>query len=207
MSNLKYHLRSRLVELSVVQYRKIRNDYYDAVHGIIHDYMTNPGSNYRGYQTKMRDATVASYVASAKVANKKTDDKWMKVKIALVLLFLAKLWEDLWQIKRSRQLAEEEVDDIAMMHARNYAIGLDGVYGEANVRRSRNRLLKFDGMDGKPPEFPCQTCDSLKGQIHPASWWVENDLVPYQGNQNYSCGCWGCKHGLFDAKTGKACTL
>ena len=207
MSDLHNALRERLTELSVVQYRKIRKDYYDAVNGIIGDYMASPGANYRGYQEKMRKATVAAYVASAKAVSKKVDDKWLKVKIALVLLFLAKLWEDLWQIKKSRQRTEEELDEIAATHAKNYAVGLDGVYNETNVRRVKNKLLKFDGFDGKPPEFPCQTCDYLKGQVHYAKWWIENDLIPYQGNQNYSCGCWGCKHGLFDVETGKAVTL
>jgi hypothetical protein len=193
----------RLVELTISQYIPVRQTYYDAVHNLVNDYLTTPGTNYRSYQSNMRKATVAAYIAAAKTVTPKSNSPWLKVKIALVLLFVVKLWDDLWQIKQGREqtaATAAEAEQIAITHAENYARGLDGVWSEAMVREAGDIPLLFDGIDGKPPEFPCVTCDSLKGQVHPASWWAKRNLIPYQGNKNYACGCWGCKHGLFDEK-------
>jgi hypothetical protein len=189
-----------VVELHISDYKSVRTVYRAVVIGVIKEYLETPNMNYRSSQSKMKTATVSAYITSAKIADKKSNDVWLNAKIALVILFIAKLWEDLWQDKRSGQMTQEEIDAIAQRHTDNYVRGLDGVFSEANVRRSsiKNVPLTLKGIDGRPPEFPCQTCDNLKGQTHPAEWWVTNNLIPYQGNPNYACGCWGCKHGLFD---------
>jgi len=200
---LHKRLAGHSVELSIAQYIGIRQVYYDTVHVLVHDYLVTPGTNYRSYQSSMRKATVASYIATAKTVGDKSNSLWLKAKIVMILLFVSKLWDDLWQIKQGRKQTAEaiaEAEQIALTHAENYARGLDGVWSEAMVREAGDIPLLFDGIDGKPPEFPCVTCDDLIGQIHPASWWAKRNLIPYQGNPNYACGCWGCKHGLFDSK-------
>jgi hypothetical protein len=84
-----------------------------------------------------------------------------------------------------------------------YTASLNDVYSMGEVFGAGEQPLTLDGDDGAES---CETCQELKGQTHPASWWIENDLVPYQGNTNYVCGCWGCRHGLKD-KSGRWVTL
>jgi hypothetical protein len=191
----------RPVELAMSDYIMVRHAYHDVVRTLVHDYMTTPGKDYRSYQSKMKKATVVAYVAASKSVNGNGKSPWLTAKIALVLIFVVKFWEDLWQVKQGREQtaqAAAEAETIALTHAENYARGLDGVWSEAMVRSAGDLPLLFDGIDGRPPEFPCVTCDTLKGQTHPASWWTKRGLIPFQGNTKYACGCWGCKHGLFD---------
>lgn len=192
-------VRARLTELVMSDYQKIRSDYRLAIFGIVKNYLESPGKDYRSAANKMKKATTAAYIAAARAADKKAKNDWVKAKIALIFLFIAKLWEDLWQLKQEKEQFEPaQAEKIANQRADGYSAGLDGVFSESKVRRAGDLLLTFDGIDGKPPEWPCETCDGLKGQTHPARWWVENGLVPFPGNTNFVCGGWGCKHGLFD---------
>lgn len=76
-----------------------------------------------------------------------------------------------------------------------YAGTLNDVYSHGKVFGAGDRELTFDGDDGTES---CPDCQRMKGQTHPASWWIENDMVPHQGNTNYECGGWRCQHGLVD---------
>jgi hypothetical protein len=73
---------------------------------------------------------------------------------------------------------------------------LNDIYSQAKVFGAGDQPLTFDGDDGKET---CPDCQRMKGQTHPASWWIENNLVPVQGNKNYRCGGWNCHHGLKDS--------
>jgi hypothetical protein len=74
-----------------------------------------------------------------------------------------------------------------------YIGSLNDVYSMGLVFAAGSQMLTFDGDDGQEN---CPTCARLKGQRHKARWWIENDLVPTQGNSNFECGCWNCQHGL-----------
>ena len=77
-----------------------------------------------------------------------------------------------------------------------YTASLNDVYNMGVVFGKQGEGLTFAGDDGKES---CTTCQRLKGETHPASWWTENDLVPYGGNENFECKGYNCQHGLQDA--------
>lgn len=98
---------------------------------------------------------------------------------------------------------EEEFDYFAWITARadGYTSTVLTVYNMAKLLASKNKMLTFTGKDGSPDNI-CQrnngTCVRLMGQRHRASWWINHDLVPYRGNENYDCGAWECQHYLED---------
>ena len=84
-----------------------------------------------------------------------------------------------------------------------YTATLNDIYSMGKVFGAGEMALTFDGDDGQES---CPDCQRLKGETHPASWWIENDLIPTQGNSNFQCGGWNCMHGLVD-KNGDWVTL
>jgi hypothetical protein len=82
-----------------------------------------------------------------------------------------------------------------LSRAEGYANRLDGLYAEAKTRAAGNKMLTFDGSDGKES---CPECKKMKGKRHRAKWWVENGLIPGPGNTNYTCNGFNCEHRLYD---------
>ena len=85
----------------------------------------------------------------------------------------------------------------AMDRADGYSRTLDSLYGLGKVGAMGEKLLTLAGEDGNES---CADCQAMKQQWHPASWWVENDMIPRPGNPNYACGNWPghCNHHLED---------
>jgi hypothetical protein len=104
---------------------------------------------------------------------------------------------DLFRTLKEQMSSDPPVDIGAWISDRSagYTASLNDVYSMGKVFGKQGEALTFDGDDGKES---CTTCQRLKGETHPASWWIENDLVPTQGNENFECGGWNCQHGLKD---------
>ena len=83
----------------------------------------------------------------------------------------------------------------AFARADGYAGGLDAIYNLGKISAVGNKMLTFDGDDGKES---CPDCQRLKGQRHRASWWLDQDLVPRPGNDNFECKGYNCEHYLVD---------
>lgn len=83
----------------------------------------------------------------------------------------------------------------AQSRADGYADGLDAIYNLGKLCADGNQMLTFTGDDGKES---CPECQRMKDQRHRASWWVDNDLIPGPGNDNYSCNGYNCAHVLVD---------
>ncbi len=91
-------------------------------------------------------------------------------------------------------IAANGVDNRAELYGRT----MDATYSRAAMDAIPNpdtAMLTFVGIDGQES---CATCQKLKGQVHPLSWWNENLLVPAIGNTNFDCGGWKCQHYLQD---------
>ena len=105
------------------------------------------------------------------------------------------------QIKDLRKDGEFDYFSFVTQKADGYVRTLRDIYNMGKMFASKNKMLTFDGEDGKPDNI-CQstggTCVRLKGQRHRASWWISHGLVPYRGNPNYDCGAWECRHYLRD---------
>ena len=77
-----------------------------------------------------------------------------------------------------------------------YVNTLQAVYSQGKVFGAGDKLLTFEGDDGAES---CPDCQRMKGQTHPASWWIENDMIPgTPGTENYACHGYRCEHYLVD---------
>jgi hypothetical protein len=125
---------------------------------------------------------------------------WLNNRVEDEMANIDRLFYDLKTLRK-----DDTFDPSAWISDRSagYTASLNDVYSMGMVFGKADEALTFDGDDGKES---CQTCQDLKGQTHPASWWIENDLIPTQGNENFICGGWNCYHGLKD-KAGNWVTL
>lgn len=87
----------------------------------------------------------------------------------------------------------------AFARADGYSATLDGIFGEAKMRGSKNITLEFGGEDGAES---CPDCQKMKGKHHTIKYILDNDLIPRPGNDAYECKGYKCQHYWFDPKTG-----
>lgn len=106
------------------------------------------------------------------------------------------------KLKELRKSGTQD-EQVAYIEGRvdGYTASIQGIYDHARVSTDLEIMLTFDGPDGSKDSV-CQktggTCVKLKGQTHPAKWWIDNDLIPYRGNPAMDCGGWNCRHFLRD---------
>lgn len=122
------------------------------------------------------------------------DSAWLASMTRQEMAYIDQLFVSMREIRRENP-EPAEIDDFAADRADGYTRTLDGVYAQAKLRSNKNKMLTFDGVDGKES---CKTCQKYKRQRHRASWWLRRGLVPTAGNSSFECGCWQCQHGLYD---------
>lgn len=124
--------------------------------------------------------------------------EWFNARVQQELAFIDALFVQLRELRR-----DPDFDIAAWILERvdGYVRTVRDIYNQAKVWSLGNKMLTFDGKDGRPDNI-CQrnhgTCVRLKGKRHRARWWVSHGLVPYRGNSQYTCGAWECQHYLRD---------
>ena len=101
--------------------------------------------------------------------------------------------DSLFQSLRDNSIADYTSETFD--RANGYAATLDSVYQMAKAGALGDQEISLTGDDGKES---CADCQTMKDQWHPASWWIENDMIPRPGNPNYACGGWNCQHYMID---------
>lgn len=103
--------------------------------------------------------------------------------------------KDLFVSLRDNAIEDYAVE--ALGRADGYSNTLDVLYNTGKLGAIGNEEITLGGSDGK---VSCADCQTMKGQWHPASWWIENDMIPRPGNPNYECGNWPghCNHYMID---------
>jgi hypothetical protein len=133
------------------------------------------------------------------------EQAWLNDRIESEIGFDDDLFQQLKALRADPDLTLD--DKLAAIESRadGYTATLPGIYAQGQLMAAPHIELVFDGEDGSADSV-CQktggTCVKLKGQSHPAQWWLDNDLVPRRGNDNFDCGGWNCRHRLVD-KNGK----
>lgn len=195
--NFKSRLRSRL--LARPDYKKIRKDYEAVIFAIIYSFLTDELMTKKEALEEMRigitSAFIAAYATGVKDGGAGGVNKaWIKKRITKELAFIILLFNELEVLKQSGVMSAAAT---ATARATGYTASLDGIYSVGKVTGAEDLLLTFLGKHGQPPEYPCKECLYYYEKTYPASFWIENDLVPYPGNVNFTCECWGCRHALF----------
>jgi hypothetical protein len=157
----------------------------------------------------MNEAFTFSFVAgwADAGASALTDEaqSWLNGRIDQEKAFIDSLFTQLKALRQDDEIPMDDKLESAQAHAEGYTQTLYEIYSQGMLMAQPEIDLTFDGEDGSSDSV-CQkiggTCVQLKGETHPASWWIEKELLPVRGNDNYDCGCWNCKHYLID-KNGK----
>jgi hypothetical protein len=206
--NLTLDFKDRLrLHLSKPDYAKIRRDYKSAIYGLIWLFLTGSETPDE-VRKKMEGVLLAAFILAYNLGledggGATVDQKWIKERITKELVFISALVTELYMLRQSKVFDAMSVADA---RSTGYTASLDSIYNIGKVTGAGDELLTFDGIDGRPPEWPCPECLYWKGKTRPASFWITHDLVPYPGNQNYTCKTFKCQHGLFDAN-GKQFTV
>ncbi len=181
----------------------IKLEYQDVLNNTMLDYLTSPGAPpitaFRNeFRRAVNDAFTTTFYTGwgdaqgGEVPPEALD--WLQSKIESEIGYADTLFQDLKGMRKD--MAPDEVADWIDYRSEGYTHTLDGIYDESKIRGALEMPLTFGGDDG---EESCSTCQSLKGETHPASWWVENGLIPGQsGNENFECLGYRCQHVLLD---------
>lgn len=184
-------------------YNAIRDGYANDIYGAVEDYLkgdqaiTKFRNTFRkSILTYFDAAFFTGYLDAGGAVNEMTDEDkaWLIARQEQEIGFADALFQQLKSIRTEARDTGESPFEIAMKRSQGYTKTLDGVYAQGKMRGSSNVMLTLQGPDGKES---CTTCQKLKGKRHSAKWWRDRDLIPYQGNANYECGCWICQHRLF----------
>lgn len=130
------------------------------------------------------------------------DSDWLATRLNQELAYIDGLFVTMKAMlsDKDEPLTLSDIDQFAEDRAAGYATTLDGIYAQGKLRGKKSVMLTFTGPNGSPDNI-CQknggTCVRLMGQRHRARWWIGHDLVPHPGNENYNCGGYNCRHGLF----------
>jgi hypothetical protein len=188
----------------------VRSEYQDTLYKAMSDYLQSdrPITSFRNvFRRAVNDGFTFAFVAgwADAGASELTADaqSWLDERIGTELLFSDPLFDDLRDLRNNADLTLDDKLASAQAHAEAYAYALFGIYGQGGLMAQPEIDLTFEGEDGSSDNI-CQrtggTCVRLKGKTHPASWWIEQGLIPAIGNTNYDCGGWNCRHKLVDKK-------
>jgi hypothetical protein len=198
---------AKIVELALGDYAPIRDEYRTRLYAAILDYLTSDkpitakrNEAKRAVSDAFNSAADLGYTDGGGELPDQDLNTWVGDRQSQEFGHIDALFGQLREMRSDEEFERDEAFEAANRHADGYANTLDWIYNEAKMRGAKNKMLTFGGTDGHAPDFPCPTCKRLKYKVkrRRASWWVKNGFVPRPGNTRFECGCWQCKHFLFD---------
>lgn len=188
---------SRRASKALGDYQPVRDDLWAATYDAVMGYLSS-NAQIPTYRLPMVTAVSQAYLAAADLAyvdgggSLPLDDdtaSWVRAELNAQFGYIDSLFETLKQLRK-----EEGVDAIheAFRHADGYANSLDSLYNNVKAAGAGNKMLTFDGSDGRES---CSDCQRYKGKRHRASWWRSHDAVP--PNRGFECHGYHCAHRLY----------
>jgi hypothetical protein len=178
-----------------------------AVFGSVFGYLS--GGSLSDANNRMATAVSRAYIETVELAYQEgggelplDDDTaaWARAQLDAQLGYVDDLFADL---KETRKEGDFDATAIATARAEGYASGLDGLYNEAVLRGSKNKIAYWRlGATEKH----CKSCASLDGKGHRISWYIEHDYIPRKNGCALDCGGWKCDCTLED-KSGNEVTI
>jgi hypothetical protein len=187
-------------------YQGVRNEFWAAVYDAVSGYLTST-VYIPTYKDPLIAAISKAYLNAANIGYEEgggtlplDEDTalWVRSELDAQFGFIDSLFLRLKELRK-----EDDVDFIgeAFSRADGYANSLDMLYNGAKLAGAGNKMLTFDGDDGKES---CKDCRRYKGQRHRASWWKSHGAIP--PNRDFECHGYNCQHVLVD-DDGKVFTL
>jgi hypothetical protein len=124
---------------------------------------------------------------------------WTNGEIEKEIGYIDELFAQLRDLRKTG--ATDEQNSFMADKAEGYAGALIGIYNYAKMQAAPDRDGKW--FYGDTVEH-CETCSSLEGQVHPLSWYIDNNYIPQmRGSETLECGGWRCLCTIRDPKTGE----
>lgn len=117
---------------------------------------------------------------------------WAKAELDAQLSYVDSLFQTL---KGMRKEGDADPDTEGANTADRWAGALDGFYNAVKLAGAGNRMLTWTLGD---TEQHCDTCQSLDGQRHRASWYSSRGYYPRKPGSATDCGGWRCDCSLID---------
>lgn len=122
---------------------------------------------------------------------------WVNDRIDREIAFI----DDLFRQLRQMRQAGEPTADFITARAQGYTASLQGIYNYAKMAAMEDRPGKW--IYGDTVQH-CATCAGLHDEVHPLSYYLDNDLIPQQrGSLTLECGGWECDCSIVDPETGE----
>lgn len=202
--NLRYsaiklgHINSR--EMKQEDYSGIRDTLWIAVYDSIYDYL-NSSSNVTSFRESMVMAVSQAYLSTSEIAYEDgggslplDDDTASQAQADLQaqLGFVDSLFVSL---KALRKEGEFDANSEAADTADRWSSALDGFYNAIKLAGAGNKMLTWRLGS---TEKHCDTCLSLDGQRHRASWFIARNYIPRKPGSSTNCGGFHCDCGAED---------
>ncbi len=181
-------------------YDAIRATYWAAIYDAVYNYLSSDQRS-TSFKSDMKQALVQAFTSTAdagytdgggELPMDEETSAWLTDQQGAELANVDTLFQSL---KLLRDEPDTDALTEAFARADGYCNTLDWLYNQARLYGLKNEMLTFTGNDGKES---CDTCQSLKGQRHRASWYIAHDVVPPSGD-GLDCAAGGhCMHHLED---------
>lgn len=179
-------------------YGAIRDTLWIDVYDSVYDYL-NGDMTIASAKNKMTLAISEAYISSADIAYQdgggtlpldEDTASFANGELQAQLGYVDSLFTALKGLKKE---GDYNANSEAADRADGYSKAMDALYNSVKTMAAGNKMLTFDGDDGKES---CTDCKKYKGQRHRASWWISHDAVP--PNRSFECGGYHCDHRLYD---------
>jgi hypothetical protein len=184
----------------------ILSTYYDAITTALADYFRKPT---QGPRNAFRRATVDAFGAAfddgwvdggAEMPPDGDGLEWFNAQVEREFSFIDTLFV---QAKELRKEDEFDAPSWILDRAESYSRAVSWVYNAGKMYALKNKLLTWRLGN---TEKHCQTCASLDGQSHRASWYLARNYIPRQPGAAMLCGGYYCDCKLED-KDGNEVTI
>lgn len=184
-------------------YQNVANALWTAVYDAVYDYLYQKTLAVTGPRTRMRIAVSEAYQETAYIAY--TDgggewppdaetEQWINSETAAQLSYVDSAFQTLRDLRKE---GDFEAIHEAFIRADRWSWALDGFYNAVKMAGAKGKLLTWSlGQTEKH----CQTCATLDGQRHRASWYRSRDYYPKKPGAAMECGGYRCDCELSDDK-------
>lgn len=182
---------------------KINARYHDAITQSLTTYLE--GGTAAGPKNSFKKATVEAFGAAWDSGwGKEPIDAdalaWFNSRVEQELSYIDALFVQAKELRKDT----ENFDPLAWASekADSYTQTLNSVYNAAKMYAKKNQMLTWRYGDTEH----CETCNSLNGKKHKASWYLSRDYIPGKPGAAMDCGGYRCQCSLLDAE-GNAVTI
>lgn len=181
-------------------YATSRSDLWAAVYDAVWGFLSS-NSHVGTFSRPMSTALVKAYIETSEIAYQdgggelpldEDTQSYAKSEIDSQLAYVDNLFSTLKALRK-----EGGYDPIteAFSAAGRWSNALDGFYSSIKLMASGNKMLTWNLGS---TERHCETCLSLDGQRHRASWYVSRNYIPRKPGSSTDCGGYHCDCKLTD---------